>query len=253
MLRYLSGVLSIVLILAAGCASQRKINNLSLQMSVIEQQNKAIEEKLIEVDSVGMELLEALRVFTARSEFVEKTGDALLEETDAKLNDLLDRLERLQQSVASLQQGLVKAPLPESGDSSIDSTQTGISYVDARKLYDTAFKDLTAGDYQLAILGFNEYIETFPNTDLTDDAQFWIGECYYRQKDYSSAEKEFSKIETGYPNSDKMASVLYKLGRCCEETGNGKKAKEYFKSTVEKYPGTPEAELAKDKLKASGG
>ena len=238
----------VVLLAVTGCTSTRQLEQLQLQVNVLEQQNRAIEEKLISVDSVGYSLLEALQVFKARTEFADKAGDARLDEISAKLNDVLDRIERLQQSVAGLQQGLIKAPVESDQDSVSDTMGTVFTYVDAKKLFDRAFKDMASGDYSIAILGFNEYVKTFPETDLTDDAQFWIGECYYRQKDFTVAAAEYGKVEKNYPDSDKMPSALYKLGRCYGELGETAKAKKYFEDTAARFPDTQEAELAAEKL-----
>ncbi len=242
----------LVLLAVTGCTSTRQLEQLQLQVNVIEQQSRAIEEKLISVDSLGHSLLEALQVFKARTEFADKAGDARLDEISSKLNDVLDRIERLQQSVAGLQQGLIKAPAESGQDSASDTMTAGFTYVDAKKLFDRAFKDMASGDYSLAILGFREYIKTFPETDLTDDAQFWIGECFYRQQDFSTAATEYALMEHSYPSSDKMPSALYKLGRCFEELGDTARAKGYFEDTVARFPDTQEAELAAEKLQDSG-
>jgi tol-pal system protein YbgF len=253
-MKWAGATLSVCLILIAGCASSRKLDEMQLQMNVLEQQNKAIEDKLIEVDSLGRSLLDALTVFKARTEFTEEAGDARLEEMTAKLNDVIDRVERLQQSVAALQQGLIKSPAAVvASDSTADTTSTdNIVIVDAKKLYDAAFRDIQSGNYQLAILEFGEYISGYPNTDLTDDAQFWIGECYYRQNNFSSAKNEYLKVVNKYPESDKMASALYKLGKCSMELGDKTEAKKYFDQTIEKFPGTAESELAKEQRSTLG-
>jgi tol-pal system protein YbgF len=242
----------IAVLLALGCTSSRQIEEIQLQVSVLEQQNRAIEERLIAQDSLSRSLLEALQVFKARTEFADEAGDARLDEMSAKLNDIIDRIERVQQSVAGIQQGLIKAPRELAQDSTSDTTQDAITYVDAKKLFDRAFKDMATGDYSLAVLGFREYIKTFPETDATDDAQFWIGECFYRQSDFVAARNEYSKVENDYPDSDKMASALYKVGRCYEETGQSSEARRYFESTVSRFPETQEAELAKEKIQSGG-
>lgn len=228
--------------------SSRQLDEMSLRMTVIEQQNRAIEEKLIELDSLSETLLEALTVFKARTEFADEAGDARLEEISAKLNDVLDRSERLQASLTALQLGLVRTPVEDSTAAPGDIVTDTFTYVDARKLFDRAFKDLTAGDYALAVLGFTEYVKLYPKTDQADDAQFLIGEAHYRQSDYARAKSAYVDAEKSYPDSDRMPTVLYKLGRCYQELGDDKKAKKYFNLTVEKFPETQEAELAKGKL-----
>ncbi len=90
-----AGIAALIVLLAVtGCTSTRQFEEMQLQVNVIEQQNRAIEEKLISVDSLGRSLLEALQVFKARTEFADKAGDARLDEISAKLNDVLDRIER---------------------------------------------------------------------------------------------------------------------------------------------------------------
>jgi len=243
----------VLLLLVAGCSSSRKLDEMALQVNVLEQQNRAIEDKLIEMDSLNVTLLEALRTFKARTEFAEKAGDARLDEISSKVNDVLDRMERMQQSIAALQQGLVRAPAADSTSADSLGDSTVVVMTDARRLYNQAFKDMASGNFELAILGFNEYVKTFPTTDLTDDAQFWIGECYYRQQNYEAALDEYSKIETGYTDSDKLSMTLYKLGRCHEEAGNRTKARSYYQKTLEQFPESTSAELSKQKLDSLGG
>lgn len=250
MLNRVCMVIPIAVVLASGCTSSRKLDEMQLQVNVLEQQNRAIEDKLIAQDSLSRSLLDALQTFKARTEFADKAGDARLDEISAKLNDVIDRIERLQQSFVGLQQGLIRAPVASADDSVTDTTQASLTYVDAQKLFDRAFKDMASGNYSLGILGFREYIKTFPTTDLTDDAQFWVGECYYRQGDFNEAAKEYEKVESGFANSDKIASALYKLGRCAEESGRAAQAKEYFDKVAARFPGTQEAELAKQKLQS---
>jgi tol-pal system protein YbgF len=240
-----------VLLLTTGCASSRKFDEMSIRLDVIEQQNSAIEDKLVEVDSLTESLLEALTVFKARTEFSDKAGDARLDEINAKLNDLMDRTELIQGSITSLQRGLVRTPISEDTVGGVQ--QDTITYVDARKIFDTATKDLTASDYSLAILGFKEYIKLYPDAELADDAQFLIGEAYYRQADYAQARDAYLIAEKSYPNSDRMATILYKLGRCNQELGDTRKSTEYFNATIEKFPDTQEAELARERLDSSGG
>lgn len=236
-------------LLVSGCTSSRKLDEMQLQVSVLEKQNLAIEDKLIAQDSLSRSLLEALQTFKARTEFADKAGDARFDELSAKLNDVIDRIERLQQSFAGLEQGLMRAPIVSGEEDSLgDTTKAGLRYVDAQRLFDRAFKDMASGDYSLAILGFGEYIKTFPETDLTDDAQFWIGECHYRQDNFAAASREYAKVESDFPDSDKMASALYKLGRCAEQSGETARAREYYESTVARFPDTQEAELAAQKL-----
>ena len=68
------------------------------------------------------------------------------------------------------------------------------------------------GNYDLAVLGFRQYLESFPDTELADNASYWIGESYYSQGKYQQAIREFDGILRRYPRSDKLASGLLKKG-----------------------------------------
>jgi len=235
-------------LVSVGCTSTRQLDKLSLQMDVIEEQNNAIVEKLIEADSLNRTLLEALNTFKARTEFTDKAGDARLDEVSAKMNDLIDRTERLQQSIAALQTGLVSSPRDTSASGSADTSQAVRTLVDARAVYDQAFKDMSSQNFALAILGFTEYVKSFPNTDRTSVAHSWIGECHYRQDAFKAALEQYRIIESKYKDSEKLSSSFYKIARCNEELGDSAEAIKYYEKTIGDFPESIEADLAKGKL-----
>ena len=57
----------------------------------------------------------------------------------------------------------------------------------ANDLYDAAYRDFSRGNYDLAIEGFRELLKYYPNMNLSDNAQYWIGECYYGLNKLSDA------------------------------------------------------------------
>jgi tol-pal system protein YbgF len=121
--------------------------------------------------------------------------------------------------------------------------------VDPKQLYDAAYLDLTKGKYDLAITGFSNYLKYFPETELGDNAQYWLGECYYAKKNYTRAAIEFHKVLENYATGDKVPSALYKLGLSLLELKSVGEANKYFEELVNKYPNTQEAKLAQEKLK----
>ena len=97
------------------------------------------------------------------------------------------------------------APVPEAP---VDPKRTAL--YTAAELYDTAYGDYGKGRYALAIQGFQEYVDAYPNTDLTDNAMYWIGESHYAQKKYKEAIEDFTKVIKQWPKSDKAAAALLK-------------------------------------------
>ena len=110
-----------------------------------------------------------------------------------KMDDSNLRISSLSQEVEALRLSIPRMPVfdpnliedpsdPENQDAEIPpielpppppATGAGMS---PRRLYDTAWADYTAGQWALAIAGFETYIRTFPRSEMTDNAQFFIGE-----------------------------------------------------------------------------
>ncbi|MEZ4655791.1 MAG: tol-pal system protein YbgF [Candidatus Eisenbacteria bacterium] len=120
----------------------------------------------------------------------------------------------------------------------------------AKRVYEQAYLDLTRGNYSLAILGFGEYLRRAETSDLADNAQYWIGECYYAQGDYRQAVVEFQKVVDRYPNADKVAGALLKIGFSEIRLGDKDDARTALSEVIQRFPNGEEAKLARDKLRS---
>jgi tol-pal system protein YbgF len=114
--------------------------------------------------------------------------------------------------------------------------------------YGLAYNDYLKGNYDLALLGFQNFLVQFKATSLAPNAQYWIGESFYGKKDYVKAIESFDKVIGDYPKSDKVPGALLKAGYAWLEMGDKSKSKTYLKKVVENYPLSNEGKLAKNKL-----
>ena len=117
-----------------------------------------------------------------------------------------------------------------------------------RALYEAAYQDLSRGDHDLALMGFQEVLKRYPTAELADNAQYWIGEVYYDRKDYARALEEFLKVEANHPSGDKIPAALLKAGMTQQQLGKHKAAAKTFEILVARFPSTEEARLARAKL-----
>ena len=92
------------------------------------------------------------------------------------------------------------------------------------EIYQAAYIDFSKGNSPLAIAGFQEFIRRFPDSDLADNAQYWVGESYFslahahaNQGDQEKARqaleqgvREFRKVVLTYPRGDKVPTAVYK-------------------------------------------
>jgi tol-pal system protein YbgF len=118
---------------------------------------------------------------------------------------------------------------------------------DGQELYQSAYQDLMADNYQLALSDFRAYLERYPRTNLADNAQYWIGEVYYEQKQYGVAVEEFRKVVEEYPGQDKAPAAYYKMALCFRSLRDNATAKRYLDLVIERFPDSHEADLAKER------
>ena len=120
------------------------------------------------------------------------------------------------------------------------------------ELYQSAYQDYMRGNYDLSIQGFKEYLQKFPKTDLADNAQYWIGECYDAQDKEKEALQAFSLVLDKYPTSDKGAAAQLKKGLVYLKLGDQGQGVVNLQYVVYEHPGTKEADLAREKLRSLG-
>ena len=115
-------------------------------------------------------------------------------------------------------------------------------------LYKEAYETLHRGDLEGGRRKFEAFLKQYPNTELSDNAQFWIGETYYLKKDFERAILEYEKAIVKYPEGDKISAALFKQALAFLELGDKANARNLLKRVIEKYPQTDQAEMAKKKL-----
>ena len=120
------------------------------------------------------------------------------------------------------------------------------------ELYRSAYEDYMRGNYDLAADGFGEYMRRWPNTELTDNALYWIGECYDAQEKPQEALTTFSKVLEDYPISDKAAAAQLKKGLIYLKMGDQGQGVVNLQYVVYEHPGTREADLAREQLRSLG-
>ncbi|NOY53939.1 MAG: tol-pal system protein YbgF [Deltaproteobacteria bacterium] len=117
-----------------------------------------------------------------------------------------------------------------------------------RKAYNDAMDLLKADKYDPAIRRFRKFIKAYPGHDLSDNAQYWIGECYYGLKKYDEAIIEFEEVVRQYPKGDKVPAALLKEGLAFHELKDNDTARQILKKIVDKYPKSEEAKIALEKM-----
>ncbi len=185
-----------------------------------------------------------------------------LEEIKSRLGKLNQQLVDLQNSVQGLDAKLSgAAPAPATGAANptgSTSSSPGSSAVpsgsapSADTLYSNGLRDITSGKYDLARAEFQDYLKYYGDTDLASNAQFYLGEIAYSQKNYQLSVAEYEKVLNNYPKSFKLAPARLKKGMALIELGQKTGGVRELREVVRRYPGTEEDRRARAKLKELG-
>ena len=90
---------------------------------------------------------------------------------------------------------------------------------DPKKLYETALNDLKANKLSDAEVKFSQFLGSFPKDDLAGNAQYWLGEVYYKQQNFAKAAVAFKDGYSKYPKGSKGPDCLLKLGLSMKALG----------------------------------
>jgi tol-pal system protein YbgF len=119
-------------------------------------------------------------------------------------------------------------------------------------IYNQALGDYQRGRFDLARQGFEDYVETYPRTDLSDDALFWAAECWSAQKKSREALQLFDRLLKTYPQSDKASSAHLRKGLAHLDLGEKAQAIVQLQFVVHEYPTSDEAKSARQRLRSLG-
>jgi tol-pal system protein YbgF len=248
------------LVLIAGCATRKEIVSFKNDSFYMRSQ----------IDSLRAEqrrLRAAIVKLTTLTEQSTEANNRLRADIQVQLNQLAeqsqilnDRLEETGRRISNLPSKLrLAAPVVAPG---ADTTNNGIRGVDssqvnaaarrrleeAQRLYDSAYQDFVKGQYALAQQGFAQYLQLLPESDLADNAQYWIGECNYSQKKYNEAVQAFQIVITQYPAGEKVSAAMLKMSYAQIALGKTQAAKENLEALIKRFPQTNEANLARSRL-----
>ena len=150
------------------------------------------------------------------------------------------RIDRLSGQVAQLKTMIENLPkLP---------TFTQITPGNPDQLFAAAYGDYSRGNYDLAISEFRQYVETYPTSEMADNAQYWIGECFYSKKLLNEAITEFDKVAVLFPKGDKVPGARFKKAMVLMDLGQADAARAEFLAITKLFPKSNEAVLAKQQL-----
>jgi tol-pal system protein YbgF len=229
------------------------VNRTNTTLAVMENKfNDTMKQQQLSVSqpvaSVGQKLDQMSEDFRAVRESVLDMNTRM-GKLDAKMADLQNLINAIRTPPAP-----PPGASPSSGD--IGSTTqvpsgppAGMSAGDT---YTNAFRDYRGQKYDLALPEFNDYLKYFSKTDLAPNAQYYIGDIYYRKADYENALQAFDAVLEHYSENSKTPDAHFMKGMSLRKMEKRDAAAREFRDVYAKYPDSEVAASAKEQLKLMG-
>ena len=112
-----------------------------------------------------------------------------------------------------------------------------------QQIYDEGLEAVKISDYAVAEQRFNEILKKAPDDKLAGNAQYWLGEVFYGQKNYQKAAVAFAKVIEKYKDGPKGPDSLLKLGMSMQNLKKNTEACQAFKSMKTEFPKAEKAVL----------
>jgi len=244
----LLGASSLVL---GGCAVAPENDPVQIRLNDLDQRVQRIERVLTNQSLLDLaqridRVQSDLRGIRGEVEVLQNASEGGKNQTRSLYGDLEKRLAALE-TLGGVAPGSVGAG--SLGSVSVAPPVTGAPAGGEQASYDAAFTALKASDYPKAIAGFRNFVSAYPGSPLASNAQYWLGEAHYVNREYQNAIAAFQRVTTDWPESRKAPDALVKIGFTQAALNRTGDARITLEDVVRRYPGTEAAQLAADRLK----
>jgi tol-pal system protein YbgF len=148
---------------------------------------------------------------------------------------------------------LARQPVQVGTDSTGVVTPATLGGSPGKDVFDAAWADYTRGDYAIARDGFQEVVDRFGRSELADDAEYWVAETWYAEREWEQARDGFDAMIQRYPESDVLPAAKLKLAYSLLETGDPERAIDVLEELQSSHPDSDEALIAGHKLSTLAG
>lgn len=216
----------------------------------------ALQQKIVEQEKMRERIETQLKEANAGNKILEGRIQSVIEiqkETENKVKEIEFRIKESSTKIVdiggkinTISEQISKLSTPPAVEKVIEKEKpqpprpTGIEQV-----YYSAFENYRKGELGQAVLDFEEIVNKYPKSDLADNAQYWIGEAYYTQKDYRQAIIEFQKVVNNYPKGDKGPDALLKIGMSYRNLRQNDQSLNYLQRVLKEYPKSEAAKTAR--------
>ena len=256
---YTLPILLAVIILPSAAAAQSKeqrekidrmatqVEDLKTELVLLQRQTQLMQDTfnktMGELNTLIVQMSDNISTIRRATESVSTRGGDVVSQVSSmgeRLTATNERMERLSEQFAQLKKLIEDIPK--------SPVLSPINPGNPDQLFAAATGDYFRGNYDLALSEFRQYVETYPSSEMADNAQYWIGEILVAQNKKPDAVAAFEKVKTVNPSGDKTAPALYKRAMVLIDMGQREEAVVQLLALFKDYSKTKEGEQAFIKL-----
>jgi tol-pal system protein YbgF len=241
----------------SACSSTEQLDAIESRLAEIQRQVQQVQRDAATRDDLAAmqrQLADEVAKLVRSGADVGVDLDALssrIGELQAETQETQNRIEQISQQIAATNLELQSIPRREPPRPATQGARLPAS--DPETLYQEAYAYYRSGSYDLAILTFQRYLDTYPDTELADNAMYWLGESYFAQGRFQQAVVAFDDVLAKYPRSEKVASAMLKRGYSHLQLGERERGLDELRALLETHPSSEEAAIARQQLETLGG
>lgn len=239
-LRQLS-ILSLAFVFAATPALAQTTRSLQAQLNVVKEEVETLQRALYRNTDANINDSSDLQVKVGQMDEIFRTTTGKIEELEHKIKNLEERIEMINKDMDIRFKMLEeRASTPQSTVSTTNPSAPKEINGNVDEIYQKGLDAIKAKDSQTAINAFSKILSDNPEHKLAGNAQYWLGETYYAQKDFQRAAVAFAKGYEKYKAGSKGADSLLKLGMSMIELKKIPEACAAFISLPNEFPKAPD-------------
>ena len=265
-------------LLLGGCALQSDVRILESRLIALERRNSDLQQVLSEtrkskdalerqLGQYGSLIEEKDLSLRDQSAGLQVTADQLrreiqtingrMEETVFRFDQRISALERAMRAAAASgpadgpvagMGGVVGSPGPVRPPSGSVAEPPPPSGASSDALYARGKQAFDARDYPTAARNFEALLQRFPDAPLAGNAQFWLGEIFYQNREFEQAILAYQQVIETYADGNKVAASLLKQGFAFSSLGDNDNARLILRELIDRFPHGSEARIAQQKL-----
>lgn len=265
MKKFVASMVLILLCSPSWALAGTKEELIRLQQDILQLQNQVrlMQKSVEENSSILKSLLEQLNDQVAKSNLAAQALAQTVQGQKAEtaggfsqirqdIGNLSVKWDDTNNRIAALHQKLEESQVRLNSLRALPSPAEGGDAVAPDQVYNAAYNDYLMGNYDLAIVGFRDFLSTYRDSELSDNALYYMGVAYQTLGQHEQAIQAFDQVINLYPKADKTPIAYYKKALIQQQLQKNPEAIDTFKKLLAAFPDAQEATLAKQELEKLG-